>query len=129
MPVAAFAQPLLRTTPVASPPEASRWARLTTTGAAAARFVVNVAAAGTGPCAAATSARSGAPDSLMPQAIPDASEALGRGHAHGSTGAESSPIVSGRLRATFAAWIAWPDPPLVRLSIAEIVSTVPVRSS
>ena len=66
-PVAALALPLLRTTAAARPPVAARWARLTSTGAALARFVVNTPAAATGrPSAVATRARSGSPLALMP---------------------------------------------------------------
>ena len=46
-PVAALALPDVRRTPAARPPVAARWARLTWTGAAAARLVVNTPAAGT----------------------------------------------------------------------------------
>ena len=66
-PVAALALPLLRTTAVAWPSVASRWCRLTTTGAAARRLVVNTPAAATGaPSAVATTARSGSPGSFTP---------------------------------------------------------------
>ena len=41
--------PTLSTTAAARPPVAARWARLTCTGAAAARLVVKTPAAGTGP--------------------------------------------------------------------------------
>ena len=46
-PVAALALPDVRMTPAARPPVAARWARLTWTGAAAARLLVNTPAAGT----------------------------------------------------------------------------------
>ena len=47
-PVAALALPLESTTAAARPDVAARWARLTCTGAAAARLAVNTPAAGTG---------------------------------------------------------------------------------
>ncbi len=76
-PVAALALPLESTTAAARPPVRARWARLTCTGAAAARFAVNTPAAGTGPDVAATSARSGAPDALIPHATPAATNPAG----------------------------------------------------
>ncbi len=58
-PVAALALPDVRMTPAARPPVAARWARLTWTGAAAARLLVNTPAAGPGsPSAVATTATS-----------------------------------------------------------------------
>ena len=73
-PVAALAQPLLRMTAAALPAVAARWARLTTTGAAQDLFVVKVAAAGTAPDTAATSARSARPPGLIPAAAPFATK-------------------------------------------------------
>ena len=58
-PVATLALPDVRITPAALPPVAARWARLTCTGAAAARLVVKTPAAGTArPSAVATTATS-----------------------------------------------------------------------
>ena len=66
-PVAALALPDVRITPAARPPVAARWARLTWTGAAAARLVVNTPAAGTArPSDVATTATSGTSAALMP---------------------------------------------------------------
>src|SRR5687767_1521888 len=48
-PVQALAQPLLTTAPAHKPSALVRWSRETIIGAAIARFVVNTAAAGTGP--------------------------------------------------------------------------------
>ncbi len=77
-PVAALALPLLITTATAWPADASRWRRLTLTGAAVAWLVVKVAAAGTGrPSAVATRDRSGAPVAFNPQAAPLATKPLG----------------------------------------------------
>ncbi len=77
-PVAALAFPLDTMTPEAMPPLAARWARLTWTGAAAARLVVKVAAVGTAtPSSVATRARSSAPEALMPAARPAATNPLG----------------------------------------------------
>ena len=71
-PVAALAFPALRTTAAACP--SVRLLRLTCTGAAATRLVVNTPAAVTGRrSAVATSARSGSPLALTPQATPAAS--------------------------------------------------------
>src|SRR5262245_35716159 len=71
-PVAALALPELSTTAAARP--SARWRRLICTGAAVARLVVKTPAALTGArFAVATSDRSGAPEALMPQAIPAAS--------------------------------------------------------
>ena len=70
-PVQALAQPLLTTIAAARPPEAASRSRDTRTGAACARLVVNTAAALAG-ASAASSARSRAPDALMPQATPAA---------------------------------------------------------
>src|SRR5438874_2595857 len=73
LPVAALALPLLSTTAAARPHVAPRWARLTNTGAAVARFEVNTAAALTGDASSvATSARSGTPPALIPQCTPAA---------------------------------------------------------
>ncbi len=77
-PLAALALPLLRITALARPPVAARWARLTTTGAAASLFGVKTAAAGTGaPSVVATSARSGSPEALTPAATPAATNPVG----------------------------------------------------
>ena len=66
-PVAALALPDVRITPAALPPVAARWARLTWTGAAAARLDVKTPAAGTArPSAVATTATSWALAALMP---------------------------------------------------------------
>ncbi len=66
-PVAALALPEVRITPAALPPVAARWARLTWTGAAAARLAVKTPAAGTArPSAVATTATSWALPALMP---------------------------------------------------------------
>ena len=72
-PVAALALPLLRMTATDWPPERSRCVRVVMTGAAVIRLRVNTPAADTG-CASvvATRERSGAPDALMPAAIPAA---------------------------------------------------------
>ena len=75
-PVAALALPELSTTAAARP--SARWRRLICTGAAATRLVVNTPAAATGArSTVATIARSGAPDALMPQASPPASNPVG----------------------------------------------------
>ena len=89
-PVAALALPELSTTAAARP--SARCRRLICTGAAATRLVVNTPAAVTGaPSAVATIARSGAPDGLMPDASPPASNPWTDGDAHGM-----SPIVGRR---------------------------------
>ena len=49
--------------------------------------------------------------------------------AHGASPIVASPAVSARPSATLADWTAPPDAPLVRLSIAHMAITVPVRSS
>ena len=73
-PVAALALPELRTTAAACDPPA-RCRRLSWTGAAATRLVVNTPAAVTGRWSAvATSDRSGRPDALMPAATPAATK-------------------------------------------------------
>ena len=72
-PVAALAFPEVRTTPATWPAVASRWLRLSWTGAAAARLDVKTPAAGTGrPSAVATTATSGTPPALMPAQPPAA---------------------------------------------------------
>src|SRR5580698_10955830 len=77
-PVAALALPDVRITPAANPDVFSRWARLTCTGAAAARFEVNTPAAGTAfPSAVATTATSGTPLALMPADPPAATNPFG----------------------------------------------------
>src|SRR5436190_23964545 len=77
-PVAALAQPLLRTTAAARPEVAARWARVTFTGPAVARLVVKTAAAATGrPSPVATRDRSGSPLALMPHATPAATNPSG----------------------------------------------------
>src|SRR6202034_4010367 len=77
-PVAALAFPDEMITAPARPPLASRWARLTDTGAAAARLPVKTPAAGTArPSSVATRARSSAPDALIPQASPAATNPSG----------------------------------------------------
>ena len=77
-PVAALAFPDEMITAAASPPVAARWARLTVTGAAAARLVVKTPAAGTArPSSVATRARSKAPDALIPHARPAATKPFG----------------------------------------------------
>src|SRR5690606_34953328 len=52
-----------------------------------------------------------------------------RRRAHGYNPMLVSPAVSSSPRATLAAWIAPPEAPLVRLSIAQIATTHPVRGS
>ncbi len=77
-PVAALALPDVRITPAESPPVPSRWARLTCTGAAAARFEVNTPAAGTArPSTVATRATSNASPALMPPDPPAATNPSG----------------------------------------------------
>ena len=128
-PVAALALPEVRMTPAARPPVAARWARLTCTGAAAARLVVKTPAAGTArPSAVATTATSwrlGRLDAGEPPAATNP----GRGDAHGYTPAIGRPVVSGSPSATLAHWIAWPDAPFTRLSSAHRETTQPVRGS
>ena len=52
-----------------------------------------------------------------------------RGYGHGYRPTLARPAVSGRPRATLAAWTAPPEAPLARLSMAQIEMTVFVRSS
>ena len=59
------------------PPVAGRFARESRTGAAAKRFGVVTAAAGTGPSEATTSARSGLPEALIPAVAPAAANPAG----------------------------------------------------
>ena len=91
------------------PTVAARWARLTCTGAAAARLAVKTPAAGTGPAVDATRARSGAPDALIPHASPDGHETLGRGDTHGYTPTSESPGHLGQAEGDIGALHA-PDP-------------------
>ncbi len=70
-PVHALAQPLLTMTACALPPEETRLARDTCTGAACTWFVVKRPAAATG-ASATISVTSSAPDALMPAAMPAA---------------------------------------------------------
>ena len=79
-PVAALAFPLLRTTARTRPDR--RRSRDSTTGAACTWFVVKTPAAGTGR-SATTRARSGAPDSLMPQVVPANRKPFTRGATSG----------------------------------------------
>src|SRR4029079_17850818 len=51
------------------------------------------------------------------------------GGGHGARPIANRPAVSSRPRATLSACNAPPDAPLVRLSMAHIAMTVPVRSS
>ena len=75
-PVAALALPEVRITPRPRPPVAARWARLTWTGAAAARLAVKTPAAGTArPSAVATTATSGTFPALIPAEPPGGHEA------------------------------------------------------
>ncbi len=83
-PVAALADPDVETTALARPerpppprPVAKRLAWLRRTGAAANRFGVKTAAAGTASPVAATSARSGRPLALIPIAMPPATKPAG----------------------------------------------------
>ena len=77
-PVAALALPEVRMTPAARPAVAARWARLTWTGAAAARLAVNTPAAGTArPSSVATTATSGTPPALIPADPPAATKPSG----------------------------------------------------
>ncbi len=74
-PVAALALPDVRITPAARPAVVARWARLTCTGAAAARLAVNTPAAGTArPSSVATTATSGTPPALIPADPPAATK-------------------------------------------------------
>ena len=78
-PVAALALPEVRITPAARPAVDRRWARLTWTGAAAARLEVNTPAAGTArPSSVATTATSGTPPALIPADPPAATNPVGR---------------------------------------------------
>ncbi len=134
-PVAALAQPLLRTTAAARPEVAARWARLTFTGPAVALLDVNTAAATTGrPSSVATRDRSGSPLALIPQATPAATNPSGEvtplmtlGHGYTPTG--DRPAVSSRPRTMLAHCTACPDAPLTRLSMAARTTTQPVRGS
>ena len=79
-PVAALAQPdvhiMASTQPSRPSPSgavAARWALFICTAAAGRRLVVKVAAMAAGPSCTSTSARSGAPESLMPAVVPRAS--------------------------------------------------------
>ena len=74
-PVQALAQPLLTTTAAAVLWEARRWSRVTTSGAATARFVVKIAAARAG--GVDTSSARSRPDFLIPHATPAASKPSG----------------------------------------------------
>src|SRR5688572_4275371 len=67
VPVHAFAQPLLTTTALATPPVFSRCSFETVTGAACARFTVNSAAAEAGASAARTARSSADAEALMPE--------------------------------------------------------------
>ena len=107
----------------------ARCRRLICTGAAATRLLVNTPAAVTGaPSAVATIARSGAPDSLIPDARPPAANP-GTARDHGMSPIVDRAVVSGRPSMRLAFCSAWPDAPFTRLSSAPIASTVLVRAS
>ena len=130
-PVQAFALPELTTTARARP--SARCSRESTTGAAARRLRVNAPAAAAAP-SQATSARSGAPDSLMPQVTPAARKPRGKqtptpSRAHTPSPCAVSPAPSSRPSTRFAFCSACPAAPLTRLSIAAAQIAVCVRSS
>ena len=92
-PVAALALPELNTTAAAVP--SARWRREICTGAAWARLVVNTPAAVTAArSSVATSARSAAPDGLIPHARPPATK----------PGAAVTPVVTAGSRAAAGPW-------------------------
>ena len=114
------------------------------TGAAGRRLVVKVAATAAGPSSTSTTARSGAPERLMPALVPSASKPRGRRAAssdrrqvggqgrqrpHGTMGSCSRPADSGRPKTMLKACTAWPAAPFTRLSSTETVVMRPVRSS
>ena len=131
-PVQALALPELTTTARARP--SARCSRDTSTGAAARRLCVNAPAAVASP-SQASSARSGAPEALMPAGHAGGAEAQRKADAGALVGAHTpspcavSPAPSSRPSTRLAFWIACPAAPLTRLSIAAAQIAVCVRSS